>query len=65
MRAVDYLSASLAVILGATSVADVLDINLRERASEFAVLSAVGWRRGTWLESPSVKVPGSASSDPR
>jgi putative ABC transport system permease protein len=46
VRAVDYLSASLAVILGAVSVADVLYINLRERASEFAVLSAVGWRRG-------------------
>ncbi|MGA8634486.1 MAG: ABC transporter permease [Candidatus Dormiibacterota bacterium] len=46
VRAVDYLSASLAVILGAASVADVLYINLRERASEFAVLSAVGWRRG-------------------
>ncbi len=46
VRAVDYLSASLAIILGAASVADVLYINLRERASEFAVVSAVGWRRG-------------------
>ncbi len=46
VRAVDYLSAALAIILGAASVADVLYINLRERASEFAVLSAVGWRRG-------------------
>ncbi len=46
VRAVDYLSASLAIILGAASVADVLYINLRERASEFAVLTAVGWRRG-------------------
>jgi hypothetical protein len=46
VRAVDYLSASLAIVLGAASVADVLYINLRERASEFAVLTAVGWRRG-------------------
>jgi hypothetical protein len=46
VRAVDYLSAALAIVLGAASVADVLYINLRERASEFAVLSAVGWRRG-------------------
>lgn len=46
VRAVDYLSAGLAIVLGAASVADVLYINLRERASEFAVLSAVGWRRG-------------------
>jgi ABC-type antimicrobial peptide transport system permease subunit len=46
VRAVDYLSAALAILLGAASVADVLYINLRERASEFAVLSALGWRRG-------------------
>ena len=46
VRAVDYLSASLAVTLGGASVADVLYINLRERASEFAVLRAVGWRQG-------------------
>ncbi len=46
VRAVDYLSAALAITLGAASVADVLYINLRERASEFAVLSAVGWQRG-------------------
>ena len=46
VRAVDYLSAALAVTLGAASVADVLYINLRERAAEFAVLSAVGWQRG-------------------
>jgi putative ABC transport system permease protein len=45
VRAVDYLSAVLAIGLGAASVADVLFINLRERASEFAVLSACGWRR--------------------
>ena len=44
VRAVDYLSASLAIVLGAASVADVLYINLRERASEFAVMTAVGWR---------------------
>jgi len=46
VRAVDYLSAGLAILLGAASVADILYINLRERASEFALLSAVGWRRG-------------------
>ncbi len=46
VRAVDYLSAALAIVLGAASVADVLYINFRERASEFAILNAVGWRRG-------------------
>ena len=46
VRAVDYLSASLAIILGAASVADVLYINLRERASEFAVLTRRGLAAG-------------------
>ena len=46
VRTVDYLSAALAIVLGAASVGDVLYINLRERAPEFAVLSALGWRRG-------------------
>jgi ABC-type antimicrobial peptide transport system permease subunit len=45
VRGVDYLSASLAVALGAASVADVLYLNLRERAAELAALSATGWRR--------------------
>jgi ABC-type antimicrobial peptide transport system permease subunit len=46
VRTVDYLSAALAIVLGAASVGDVLYINLRERAPEIAVLSALGWRRG-------------------
>jgi ABC-type lipoprotein release transport system permease subunit len=44
VRGVDYLSAALAVLLGAASVADVLYLNLRERAPELAALSATGWR---------------------
>jgi ABC-type antimicrobial peptide transport system permease subunit len=46
VRGVDYLSAGLAVILGAASVADVLYLNLRERRPEFAALAATGWQRG-------------------
>jgi len=45
VRGVDYLSASLAVLLGAASVADVLYLNLRERAPELAALSATGWQQ--------------------
>jgi putative ABC transport system permease protein len=44
VRGVDYLAASLAVFLGAFSVADVLFMNLRERAPEFVTLRATGWR---------------------
>jgi putative ABC transport system permease protein len=45
VRGVDYLSAGLAVLLGAASVADVLYLNVRERAPELAALAATGWRR--------------------
>jgi putative ABC transport system permease protein len=44
VRAVDLIAAVLALALGALSVADVLAVNLRERAAEQAVLAAVGWR---------------------
>jgi ABC-type lipoprotein release transport system permease subunit len=45
VRGVDYLSAGLAVFLGTASVADVLYLNLGERAPELAALAATGWRR--------------------
>ena len=44
-RTVDYLSAALAVALGVASTADVLYLNLRERAPEIAALAATGWQR--------------------
>lgn len=43
VRTVDYLAAAITLALGALSVADVLYINLRERAAELAVLRATGW----------------------
>jgi ABC-type antimicrobial peptide transport system permease subunit len=45
VRGVDYLSAALAIGLGVASVADVLYLNLHERAPELAALAATGWRR--------------------
>jgi ABC-type lipoprotein release transport system permease subunit len=45
VRGVDYLSAALAIGLGVASVADVLYLNLHERAPEMAALAATGWRR--------------------
>jgi len=44
VRGVDYLGVGLALFLGAFSVADVLFLNLRERAPELVTLRASGWR---------------------
>lgn len=43
VRAVDLVSVVLVILLGAASVADVLFLNLKERAAEFATLSTSGW----------------------
>lgn len=43
VRAVDYIAAATTLILGTGSVIDVLYLNLRERAAEFATLHATGW----------------------
>lgn len=42
-RAVDVFAVITTVVLSGLAVADVLYINLRERAAEFAVLQATGW----------------------
>jgi hypothetical protein len=47
VRGVDLVAAVLALLLGAFSVADVLAVNLRDRAGEQAVLAATGWRPKT------------------
>jgi putative ABC transport system permease protein len=44
VRAVDYVAVAMAVGLAALSVADVLYMNLRERAAELVTLRATGWR---------------------
>jgi putative ABC transport system permease protein len=43
VRPVDYLSVALAMLLGGFSVADVLYLNLRERAPELVTLRTCGW----------------------
>jgi hypothetical protein len=43
VRGVDYLAASCALVLGASSVADVLAMNVRDRAPELVTLRASGW----------------------
>ncbi|MGH2778826.1 MAG: FtsX-like permease family protein [Actinomycetota bacterium] len=46
IRGVDLLSVILIMVLGAVSVADVLFLNLRERAAETVTLQTFGWSRG-------------------
>jgi hypothetical protein len=43
VRSVDLLSVALVIGLGALSAADMLYVSLKERAAEFAALSASGW----------------------
>lgn len=47
VRTVDVVAATLTLLLGAVSVADVMAMNWRERSAEQAVLAATGWHRGT------------------
>ncbi len=43
VRGVDYLAVGATIALGALATADVLYLNVRERAGEFAALRAMGW----------------------
>jgi putative ABC transport system permease protein len=44
VRAVDYVAIAATVLLGVLGVADVLYLNIRERASELATIRSLGWR---------------------
>jgi putative ABC transport system permease protein len=44
VRGVDYLAVAATVALGVLAVADVVFLNIRERAGELAVIRACGWR---------------------
>jgi ABC-type antimicrobial peptide transport system permease subunit len=46
IRASDYVAVVATILLGLAAVADVLFLNLRERATEFATLAATGWDDG-------------------
>jgi putative ABC transport system permease protein len=43
IRGVDLVAAGLTIILAAVSVADVLFLNVRERAAELVTLQTLGW----------------------
>ena len=44
VRGVDYVAVSATVALGVLAVADVLFLNIRERATELATIRSFGWR---------------------
>jgi ABC-type lipoprotein release transport system permease subunit len=46
VRGVDYAAVIVMLAIGVFGVADVLYLNVRERASELATLQATGWSRG-------------------
>ncbi|MET7670237.1 FtsX-like permease family protein [Micromonospora luteifusca] len=43
VRGADTMAAAATVLLGAAAVADVLYLNIRDRAAELATLRAIGW----------------------
>jgi ABC-type antimicrobial peptide transport system permease subunit len=43
VRSVDYVAVAATVVLGVLAVADVLFLNIRERAAELAAIRAFGW----------------------
>jgi len=45
IRPADYIAVAMVIVLGAASSADVMFLNIRERAAEFVTLSASGWGR--------------------
>jgi putative ABC transport system permease protein len=47
VRGVDYVAVAATVTLGVLAVADVVFLNIRERASELAAFRAFGWRGST------------------
>jgi putative ABC transport system permease protein len=44
VRGVDYIAAGATVVLGVLAVADVVFLNIRERAAELATIRSFGWR---------------------
>jgi putative ABC transport system permease protein len=44
VRSVDYIAAGATVALGVLAVADVVFLNIRERAAELATMRSFGWR---------------------
>jgi putative ABC transport system permease protein len=44
VRGVDYVAVTATIVLGVLAVADVMFLNIRERAAELATIRSFGWR---------------------
>ena len=44
VRGVDYVAVAATVALGVLAVADMMFLNIRERAAELATIRSFGWR---------------------
>jgi putative ABC transport system permease protein len=49
VRAVDYVAVAATVALGVLTVADVVFLNIRERAAELATIRSFGWRESAMV----------------
>jgi ABC-type antimicrobial peptide transport system permease subunit len=47
VRGVDYVAVAATVVLGVLAVADVVFLNIRERAAELATIRTFGWRESS------------------
>jgi ABC-type antimicrobial peptide transport system permease subunit len=47
VRGVDYVAVAATVALGVLAVADVVFLNIRERAAELATIRSFGWRESS------------------
>jgi putative ABC transport system permease protein len=47
VRGVDYVAVAATVMLGVLAVADVVYLNIRERAAELATIRSFGWRESS------------------
>jgi len=57
IRGVDYLAVAVTVFLSSVAVADLLYLNVREGAAEFATLRATGWPESALSRLVSGKAP--------
>ena len=63
VRGVDYVAVTATVALGVLAVADVVFLNIRDRAAELATIRAFGWRKPRSAAWSSPKASSSAWPD--
>jgi putative ABC transport system permease protein len=63
-RGVDYIAVTATVALGVLAVADVIFLNIRERAAELATIRAFGWTERALSRLVISEPPSSAPTGP-